>query len=104
MISLYGERYWECKECGEKMTSPRDHGLCSKCMYKDLVSRVNSLCATCRKKCKQTELISIAKCPDYSPKTSPDAQKGASELTFSDSRVTNGKNKKKALKRKKRKK
>ena len=102
MISFYGEKTYKCKVCGEEKTTPYNDGLCSICRYKDLVSKVNSLCATCKKKCKQTELITIAKCPEYTPKTSPDVQKGGSELTFSDSRVTHGKKKKKALKRKKR--
>jgi hypothetical protein len=83
---------------------PFTRGICSSCMYKDLVSKVNSLCSTCKKKCNQTQLISIAKCPDYTPKSSPDPQKGASELSFSDSGVKTGKKPKKALKQTKRKK
>ena len=104
MISLYGERLWECKVCGEGIKTPTTQGMCSKCLHKDLVSKVNSLCAGCTKKCKQTELIQIAKCPDYTPKRSLDAQKGASELSFSDSGVKTGKKPKKALKQAKRKK
>jgi len=104
MISFYGEKTYECSICGAANDRPFTGGLCSKCMYKDLVSKVNSLCEGCRKQCKQTELISIAKCPDYNPRMSSGAQKGASGLSFSDSGVMTSKKPKKALKQTKRKK
>ncbi len=104
MISFYGEKTYECKVCGEANDKPFSGGLCSKCMYKDLVSKVNSLCDGCRKKCKQTELISIAKCPDYTPKVSFKVPSKPAELSFTDSGVNTGKKPKKALKQTKRKK
>ena len=104
MISFYGDKTYECKVCGEVNDRPFSGGLCSKCNYKDLVSRVNSLCEGCRKKCKQTELISIAKCPDYNPMVSFKVPSKPAELSLSDSEVSTSKKHKKALKQTKRKK
>jgi len=112
-MSFYRERNYECKVCGESNDMPFTDGLCSKCTYKDLVNKVNSLCKGCWNKCKQTELISIAKCPDYSPRRM--SQLGIGEWPLSkpkhliepsspDSEVKTTKKPKKALKAVKRKK
>jgi len=85
MRSMYGEYLYKCKVCGDESKTPTTQKMCSKCRYKDLVSKINSLCVSCKRKCKQTELIQIAKCPSYSPKTSREGLEGASEHTLLDS-------------------
>ena len=92
--------------CGEPQDNPYSDGLCSVCTYRELVKETNSLCATCKKKCKQTALISIATCPDYVFKKPSDAQKqplAASSPAPSVKTSKKPKTAKKALKAKKRK-
>lgn len=68
MMSFYGERNYKCKVCGKTNDIPFTENLCSECTYKKLVNKTNSLCEGCWNKCKQSALISIQHCPDYSPR------------------------------------
>jgi len=104
MVSFYGERTYTCEKCGGESLHPFTQGLCGTCTYKELISHVNGLCDTCKNKCKQTALVSIAKCPTYTPKMPPDAQKGPVLSRSVQRRLAIQKEPKKALKQTKRKK
>jgi len=104
MISFYGEKTYKCEKCGSDSTHPFSKGLCGPCTYKELISHINSLCDTCKNRCKQTSLISIAKCPEYTPKKALDARKGPVAARSTKNGVGTKKKPKEALKRTKRKK
>jgi len=104
MISLYGEKIYKCKICGGIKDTPFSEDVCSICRYKELVSKTNSLCLDCKKKCKQSSLISIQHCPDYNSKTSFKVPRKPVEPSSSKSQVSTSKKPKKTAKRKKRKK
>ena len=101
---FYGYETYKCKSCEETSNTPFIGGLCSKCIYKDRVSRTNSLCEECRKQCKLTALVSIVKCPDYNPKVSFKVPSKPAELSLSDKAVSTKKKPKKVPKQPKRKK
>ena len=104
MISFYGDNIYKCEECGKTSDYPFTDGLCSTCTYKNLVSKINSLCDSCRKKCKQSSLISIQHCPNYNQKVSFKAPNKPSEPSLTKTEVSPKKKTKKVLKQTKRKK
>lgn len=103
MKDHYGYKSHSCIECGEKNPTPLPDNLCSKCRYKALTSIENALCSTCRKRCKQTSLIKIAACPQYTPtaahRSLSERKKAPKVDTLSENRGKTPKKPKKALKK-----
>lgn len=66
-----------CKKCKQDVYRLNEDSLCNSCsIIAKRGSTVNPLCKTCKNRCNQNALLEIVKCPRYTTKTSPDAQKG----------------------------
>jgi len=104
MISFHGDRSYKCKVCGKIEEDSFVDGVCSACLYKEKVSKTNSLCEECKKKCKQSSLVSIQYCPEYVYSRPKITQKQGIATRSRDLGEKTSKKPKEALKRKKRKK